>query len=457
VFGLLLWLACAPAIEFIPWSEARRVIEAIAPEALPEELRSRPAHAREAAWAGWVRERDRAIRRRLASGIEDSLAHFLLFGTSFTREPRLTAAELGASKDPDNLRTKLAGRLRDLVAALGREPANERVLFLRGFLRTRGLGAGSEAEREQTAHYLVDNLARVLRENESYSRTLEAAQALQDPSAEFAERSRAFRNRGLSSDTSLLPNLAIEESLRDLGERGLLARGSVRRVAVVGPGLDFTDKQDGYDFYPQQSLQPFALADSLLRLGVASADQLAILTLDLSPQVNDHLEHAAAAGRRGEGYVLQLPRDSRVAWSAQADRYWRSFGDAAGEPVAPLPPPVEAGTVETRAARIKPAIVGQLQVLDANVVFQRPRFGPGEELDLIVATNVLVYYDVFEQCLALANAAAMLRVGGLLLSNNAVLELPGSEMRSVGYRTTAYSDREGDGDHLVWYRKLIVE
>ena len=72
----------------------------------------------------------------------------------------------------------------------------------------------------------------------------------------------------------------------------------------------------------------------------------------------------------------------------------------------------------------------------------------------MVATNVLVYYDTFEQCPALANVERMLRPGGLLLSNNALLELPLSKMRSVGYKTVVYSDRPDDGDHIMWYRRL---
>ena len=51
------------------------------------------------------------------------------------------------------------------------------------------------------------------------------------------------------------------------------------------------------------------------------------------------------------------------------------------------------------------------------------------------------------------NIEQMLRPGGLLLSNNALLELPVSKMRSVGYDSVAYSDREHDGDHLVWYQR----
>ena len=51
--------------------------------------------------------------------------------------------------------------------------------------------------------------------------------------------------------------------------RGLLKPGAVRRVAIVGPGLDFADKDVGFDIYPQQTLQPFAVLDSLKRLGLA--------------------------------------------------------------------------------------------------------------------------------------------------------------------------------------------
>src|SRR5258707_5125858 len=101
-------------------------------------------------------------------------------------------------------------------------------------------------------------------ENTSYARALEGARLQGNASEEFAERSRLYRTRGLSSDTSLFPNFAIEESLEGIKTRGLLAPGNVSRVAVIGPGLDFTDKQEGDDFYPQQTIQPFAIMDTLL-------------------------------------------------------------------------------------------------------------------------------------------------------------------------------------------------
>jgi sulfate transport system permease protein len=36
---------------------------------------------------------------------------------------------------------------------------------------------------------------------------------------------------------------------------------------------------------------------------------------------------------------------------------------------------------------------------------------------------------------------------------NALLDLPSSEMRSVGYKTVIYSTRADDGDHIVWYQR----
>ena len=53
----------------------------------------------------------------------------------------------------------------------------------------------------------------------------------------------------------------------------------------------------------------------------------------------------------------------------------------------------------------------------------------------------------------MASVARMLRPGGLLLSNNALVEVPSIGMRSIGYSKTLYSNREEDGDLIIWYQK----
>ena len=78
----------------------------------------------------------------------------------------------------------------------------------------------------------------------------------------------------------------------------------------------------------------------------------------------------------------------------------------------------------------------------------------GGKFDLIVATNILIYYDVFEQSLAMANIAHMLKPGGFLLSNNGLMEFPGSPLKAVDYLKVDYwDDRPEDGEHIVWYRR----
>ena len=71
-------------------------------------------------------------------------------------------------------------------------------------------------------------------------------------------------------------------------------------------------------------------------------------------------------------------------------------------------------------------------------------------------TNILIYYDVFEQSLALANIAKMLRPGGFFLSNERLFELPASPIGSVGSTDVNYMELPGigqAGDRIVWYRR----
>lgn len=451
-------------ISYITFEEARPIIEALG-EVLPAELRAADSRNLPSIWAGWVARRDAEIRARLVQGDEDSLVNFLLFGTSFTRRPRITLNDLARTgavhllSAGDNSPEAIAflkavqSRADDLIHALAAPGKNERLLFARQFLERKGYEIITAPSRERARQYLISSLARMLNEHASYARVLESAKLLGDPSAEFAERSKLYATRGLSSDTSLLPNFAIERSLASLKSQGVLAPGSVRRVGIIGPGLDFTDKQDGYDFYPLQTIQPFALIDSLLRLGLANGKHLQATTFDLSARVNDHLRRALSSASRGISYTIQLPRDAQGQWKPDAIDYWARFGDRIGSPVSQVTVPNGLGDLKIRAVRVRPAIVSLIAFEDANIVLQRPELNPDQRFDLLIATNILVYYEVFEQSLALANVAKMLRPGGLLLSNNALLELPGSGMHSIGYETVVYSDRASDGDHIVWYQR----
>jgi hypothetical protein len=423
-----------------------------------------------ALWPDWVTRHDQETRARLMRGDEDTLVNFLVLGTSFTQQPRFTAEEfarLALEPVPSQLSPEsspeailLLKRVDDLLRGLANPGNNERLLFLsqlveRHAYRPReALGVRPDlAERDRLKGYVLASVARVLREQESYQEVYEQARQREDHAEDLAVVSTLYRSRGVSLDTSLLPNLALEESLKAMQTRGLLAPGSVRRAAVIGPGLDFTDKAGGYDFYPQQTIQCFALADSLFRLGLARPGKLELTTFDISQRVNDHLQRARRRAQRGQAYVLQLPHDPQAPWNPATAHYWQQFGDQIGTPVAPIRAPAVAGSVETRAVQIRSAIASMITPVDLDIVTQHLDVPPQEGFDLIIATNVFCYFDSFEQLLALANTQSMLRPGGFLLSNNVLPLLPSIPMRSVDVLSVTYSDRPNDGDVIVWYQR----
>ena len=453
----------------ISYPMAHDIFEALDAD-LPAELKNPSPGARAAAWPGWLTRHDQEMRSRLKRGEEDTLVNFLVFGTSFTAQPRLTASEfarLPFDSDPSQLSPNSSQetalflkRVDDLLRGLANPGQNERLLFLAKFMETQGYhprNAGGvhldAAERNRLKAYILLNCARVIKEQESFQREFEQATQLKDRTEDFAQRSKLYRSRGLSYDTSLLPNMAIEESLKAMQARGLVATGSVHRAAVIGPGLDFTDKVGGYDFYPQQTIQCFALADTLFRLGLARQGHLEITTFDVNQRVNDHLRRARHAAQLGQAYVVQLPRHSQIPWKPATTRYWQQFGDQIGTPVDPIRAPALAGSLETRAVLIRPAVVSIITPVDMDIVAQHLDIPPQEGFDLIIATNVFLYYDFFEQLLALANTQSMLRPGGFLLSNNSLPVLSSSEMRAVDYLSLVYSDVPEDGDVIAWYQR----
>ena len=63
-----------------------------------------------------------------------------------------------------------------------------------------------------------------------------------------------------------------------------------------------------------------------------------------------------------------------------------------------------------------------------------------------------MYYDTFDQSLALANMSKMLRPGGFFLTNYAVVPTAPMES-SASLITTVYWDRQHNGDTLFWCQR----
>jgi SAM-dependent methyltransferase len=175
---------------------------------------------------------------------------------------------------------------------------------------------------------------------------------------------------------------------------------------------------------------------------------------DISPRVIDHVQRAREAARMNIGYVIQLPRELRDPWPADLIRYWSSLGDRVGAEVAPIRPPQILQTanggqgLEARAVRVRPDVVLRCQAVDLNIVLERINFAEADRFDLIVGTNIFIYYDAFERSLALENVGSMLKHGGFLLTNDWLPEVRGGSMRQTGLTDAPYSQ-----DAVGWYRK----
>jgi SAM-dependent methyltransferase len=430
---------------FTPYASVKPILEAQR-DLLPAELKNPDA----AKWTAWSQKQDQAIRARLQQGDLDSMVNLLLLGTSFTKQPRIRVENITEASKSGTLRA----RVDDLVAALRSPGDNERLIFLGSLLRSKGIDPGAPGE---SGVFLYSHLQRVLQER----RTI-AERAAEAKPASPLDRQSLFSDRGVSLDTSILPDFSIEQALRDLRMRGVLREGQVTRVAVIGPGLDFIDKNEesGYDYYPQQTVQPFALYDSLIRVSLARNNALSVSIFDISPRVIDHIQRARERARKNTGYVLQLPRDIARPWPPELISYWSSLGDRVGTPATPIRPPeifqhLNGGKgLETRAVRIRPDVVLACEPVDLNIVLERIDLAAADRFDLIVGTNIFVYYDALDQMLALENIGAMLKPGGLLLTNDRLPEVPAGSMRLAGTTDVRYDDHGLNAKETVgWYQK----
>jgi hypothetical protein len=411
---------------------------------LPAELKS--PESRRKIWPDWIAKHDREIRGRLQAGDEDTIINWLMFGTSFTKEPKALFEVPETSKE---LPKVISRRTTDLITALRSAPADERLMFARQLLQSQGYGFETAQQRTRLERHFHDEVDRVLAERQQFARR-EDSYRPGDLAAQLMVQSHLFQDRGLSLDTSILSSFALDQALETMKTQGLLQPNSIRRVAVIGPGLDFADKNSGNDFYPMQTLQPFSSIDSLVRHGLTAPEDSQLTTLDISPHVNDHIAGIRNRANDGVPYVLRLPLDLRVPWSPSLVSFWRQLGNRIGSETTERRPAGMKKGLEIRAIQVRPQVAAEIRAEDFNIVTER---WTGPPFDLVIATNVFVYYDELDQAFAFAGIESMLRQGGFFLSNNAIVELPVSRLRSQGFATVRHSAEISD--HVFWYSKIL--
>jgi hypothetical protein len=430
--------------DFVSLESARPVLEVLN-DGLPAELKAaEPLNA--ARWTAWVQRKDREVRERLIRGEEDTLVNLLRFGVTFSPENRIDDEYLARYGQSSLVNAFAEKRADDLIHAWISPHPSAGLLEMRSFVEKHGHSLKTPKERAETKAYLLASLARLRDEYLKYK---------SQPKDEA--RFHLFEDRGISLDTNLWPDYLLDAAFQALLAKGMLTPGSVRRVAIVGPGLDFANKEVGNDFYPPQTIQPFAVLDSLIRLGNANAGAMELDTLDISENVNEHIARIRSAAAKGQAYTLQLPWNSERPMSdeyrANFIEYWQRLGAKIAEPVAPIPVPEAAASTRTRAIKVRPEIVAKVFPRDMNVVYQRLNLPQDQAYDLVIGTNIFLYYGGFEQSLARANIAAMLRPGGLLISTDKLADQVPSRLEDVLELPVDMSEQPLIRDVMFCYRR----
>jgi len=395
-------LARTEAIRFLRWEEIQPAFASFTVAGIRA-----PTFSDVAEFDGWIRQRDAEVRGRIGRGLEDSISALVLTGSSFTAVPKIANAGDAVNAAGD-LTPAARSRVQAFVQAVD-EQDQERLALVREFLGRQRI------PDEEVRAFVIGIVRRFALEQAGFQR-----KHAQGPPR---------LDGGIGTETSPLAGYAIEDSLAYLKSRGAIP-AHVRRIAVIGPGVDFTGPAG--DALPPQSIQPFAVLESVLRLGLAQPAEVEITVFDLNPCVLMHLKALPARLRSGR-YVLQLPPQAAAGWNAGAAAYWQHFGDLIGKPV-------------------KPQFAARILAEELNIVTQTHEAPAGQGFDLVVATNVLLYYNPLEQAMALTNIAQMLASGGILLANN---PLPIDKVQAfeyLGVRHVSFND-SGAGDDIVTFRR----
>lgn len=314
----------------------------------------------------------RETERRLRDGEWDSIIYYALQSTHFTTLPPIEPATSAKTwKDTAGIPPDAGRRLAAFFEAT------------------------PQGERHTAMRRQVESLVQLRAE---YARAMEFLYekewAARDKSGAALREHVAglYQTRGHSTDTDVRATYAVHIGLTVLKQAP--APPTIRRVLLIGPGHDWSPRTGLREEVPPQTYQPYALADSLLRLGLAGAGQLTIDAIDINPRVVRHINDFPNSARRIVLFYPTIDED----WNAYFDNLGRAIGTRAGNTLT-----------------VDPAIAQRIRAEVRNIVAGTPARAA---YDLVVATNVLLYCNDRELSLALTNIAGALRPGGYFLHND---------------------------------------
>ncbi len=354
-------------------------------------------------------------QHRLREGDLDHLIYYALQASSFTSlppiEPALSAkgfveelpvdgrAQFLAGKDdvPGNtIPRAVQARLDDLVKAFERGGASVRLTDFRDMV-TR------EAAGQPAPEFLRRQYRRAMRF--LYLKEFGGTPG----SGRAGAGAELYQHRGLSTDTSIESGYVVYLALATL--QRLEPQRRVRRVLVVGPGLDTAPRTSFAETDAPQSYQPFALMDALLGVGLSDRSTLRISAVDINPRVVHWLQ-----GVRGGRPRLTLSTGVAETSAVRLTDDYRAYFDGLGRTIGTSPsPPARVDGRLTRSLDLSAGVTDAVDASTLDIVSERLE----ERYDLIVVTNVFPYLSDPDLLLALGNIARMLAPAGVLVHNEA--------------------------------------
>ena len=370
-------------------------------DAAPIHERLRAAGIASDTFASYIDRLRESNVRRVREGDLDHLVFYLLQSTRFTSlppiEPALSAKALvdGAGK----VSGAVTSRLGALLRAIDSPGGDARLQYFRALIAA-AFPERARREAQLTAEYL--RVMKFVYEKEF------VAQRSERPGEAVAA---LYRTRGLSTDTAVEAGFLVYQALGVL--RALGPQRQVCRILLVGPGLDLAPRTAMLEAGPPESYQPWTLIDGVLSLGLCAARDLQVVAADINPRVVEHLRRA-----QGNPPTLTLVSEMRdtdaVTLSDEFREYFSGVGRSIGS-AAKAPGPSASGHL-FKTIEVRGDVARTLRAEALDLVTERLDTPP---FDLIVATNILPYFDDAQLALALTNIAAMLTRQGFLLHNEA--------------------------------------
>ena len=364
----------------------------------------------------YVERLGRTGAERVRDGDLEHLVHFVLQSGAFTSRPPLepalaaqtlvdglppaerTAFLAGGDLPAARLPPAVRGRMADLLRALDGPAAAAagRLADVRAIAESR-LPDGAPARESALAREFF-RVARFLYQKEF------GAAAAAPASGALAE---LYQQRGLSTDTAVEAGYLVSIGLGIL--KGLDGPARIRRVLIVGPGLDLAPRTALADERPAVSYQPWAVIDALLALRLADEEELDVVAADINPRVVAHLQRAAA-----EAPTLTFSGEIRETDRVRLTDDYRAYLADLGRALGATSDLRTAGGALARIVRVRPEAAAVLDAAPLDILTERLTGAP---FDLVIATNILPYFDDTAVALAVTNIAHMLAPGGWFLHN----------------------------------------